>query len=233
MRGKLKLYCELPACWRITPAGAGKTGNSGCISSKNEDHPRRCGENLHRACYPKACAGSPPQVRGKPAFTSENGLYSRITPAGAGKTSVCGSTCIFSWDHPRRCGENHNSACRMHRPQGSPPQVRGKRKKELPVDLNPRITPAGAGKTHIIPMPTLDNQDHPRRCGENIIMDSPNLRNAGSPPQVRGKLRIHTEFTVKRRITPAGAGKTCSFLFVECVYKDHPRRCGENLLRTL
>ena len=30
----------------------------------------------------------------------------------------------------------------------------------------------------------------------------------GSPPQVRGKLWIHAEFTVKRRITPAGAGKT-------------------------
>ena len=53
---------------------------------------------------------------------------------------------------------------------GSPPQVRGK-----PVDLtdvndNDRITPAGAGKT--------------------AAMDVNVLAAAGSPPQVRGKLKF-------------------------------------------
>ena len=75
-------------------------------------------------------------------------------------------------------------------------------------------------------------KDHPRRCGENATKIHICLHPQGSPPQVRGKLGQNANGVPLIRITPAGAGKTCSFLFVECVYKDHPRRCGENTGRT-
>ncbi len=51
----------------------------------------------------------------------------------------------------------------------------------------------------------------------------------GSPPQVRGKRAdVHTD-NQYHRITPAGAGKTAPIATFLAVYKDHPRRCGENI----
>ena len=50
----------------------------------------------------------------------------------------------------------------------------------------------------------------------------------GSPPQVRGKLPSWFWVFLPFRITPAGAGKTFSFMKGKSIAKDHPRRCGEN-----
>ena len=52
----------------------------------------------------------------------------------------------------------------------------------------------------------------------------------GSPPQVRGKRNISASGYGFRRITPAGAGKTTYSANYQCASKDHPRRCGENVV---
>ena len=65
MRGKLKLYCEIPACWRITPADAGKTIMLAPALHTHQDHPRGCGENIIMDSPNLRNAGSPPRMRGK------------------------------------------------------------------------------------------------------------------------------------------------------------------------
>ena len=112
---------------RITPAGAGKTEPYLSIVPRLQDHPRRCGENLHRSKQRLKCM--------------------RITPAGAGKTK-----CFSRWfpepeDHPRRCGENRSIHPFHLQYLGSPPQVRGKHDETATLHTCTRITPAGAGKT--------------------------------------------------------------------------------------
>ena len=208
VRGKLERLHEDCAITGITPAGAGKTRRCCAHRPKFQDHPRRCGENgLDRRRDPSGI-GSPPQVRGKLlekiGIEKENG----ITPAGAGKTArkVHGTSCIK--DHPRRCGENARTAQDMRLWTGSPPQVRGKPERDCPDKDNPRITPAGAGKTVLCLCYRLSEQDHPRRCGENSLFMQNVFSFKGSPPQVRGKQRDYDGGRRKRRITPAGAGKT-------------------------
>ena len=71
---------------RITPAGAGKTELMQRALSANGDHPRRCGENHRRKSVLNTMIGSPPQVRGKQCICYDGADYTRITPAGAGKT---------------------------------------------------------------------------------------------------------------------------------------------------
>ena len=127
-------------------------------------------------------------MRGKQNLLTATYSENRITPAGAGKTSICAVRQTDTEDHPRRCGENLEYVGNACSETGSPPQVRGKRPTRS-RDYPPYgITPAGAGKTFNLPTQKTIYQDHPRRCGEN------------SPT---------TQTTISTtRITPAGAGKT-------------------------
>ena len=106
VRGKLLHRWAVCRTKRITPAGAGKTPYGATICPKLQDHPRRCGENVHHVRKLTFPAGSPPQVRGKPDRVLAKSEQIRITPAGAGKTFVFKHRFPPSKDHPRRCGEN-------------------------------------------------------------------------------------------------------------------------------
>ena len=116
---------------------------------------------------------------------------------------------------------------------GSPPQVRGKRYGTRTLSNAGGITPAGAGKTRIGGGVCPNAEDHPRRCGENIRSLKASGKRKGSPPQVRGKQETKIREARVQRITPAGAGKTAEVDANERAFRDHPRRCGENLQQRL
>ena len=187
MRGKLIGYENLNKPYRITPAGAGKTPAVYRRCRWTQDHPRRCGENLHMVTIGKQNPGSPPQVRGKHGMAVEYLANPGITPAGAGKTTGGNCGACVGQDHPRRCGENVCEVTTTEDVSGSPPQVRGKPPFRLRSCSRSRITPAGAGKTRLHNVFFLDSEDHPRRCGENCGAACTGFCTVGSPPQVRGK----------------------------------------------
>ncbi len=147
MRGKLTFAKNALGRFGITPAGAGKTRISCLRILLQKDHPRRCGENLHKETVWAAAQGSPPQVRGKRIESANVPPYDRITPAGAGKTNCPARRARLAVDHPRRCGENMIPPCRLCVNTGSPPQVRGKRDTDGQTADVTGITPADAGKT--------------------------------------------------------------------------------------
>ena len=188
VRGKLCFSGDDSCACRITPAGAGKTWHLWMKTAATEDHPRRCGENSLSRGVSNAILGSPPQVRGKQINSFINVIVLRITPAGAGKTRVRNPLAVRERDHPRRCGENQTTDRGKGQFAGSPPQVRGKRRKDTQPRFATGITPAGAGKTHRLS----------RSAWEKL----------GSPPQVRGKRGGTRRPNESDGITPAGAGKT-------------------------
>ena len=147
-------------------------------------------------------------MRGKLAVRPLGRHQERITPADAGKTAACMVLIFAGEDHPRGCGENMFVRSRPQGELGSPPQVRGKQDNPPTVLPEAGITPAGAGKTSICAVRQADTEDHPRRCGENLTTFPQSSASAGSPPQVRGKHPPHFNASRRRRITPAGAGKT-------------------------
>ena len=149
--------------------------------------PQVRGKRYRRIYNIKSGNGSPPQVRGKREVRTTPRVTLRITPAGAGKTFSPAVNYRNKKDPPRRCGENRQAATNKAAGAGSPPQVRGKQGACINQRRYQRITPAGAGKTHSLY--TFRNllQDHPRRCGENIIPQKIVFHIIGSPPQVRGK----------------------------------------------
>ena len=111
--------------------------------------------------------------------------------------------------------------------------MRGKLDYE-PVRVNEGgITPACAGKTSYNLVRVVIDKDHPRVCGENVLIYHGLFMFLGSPPRVRGKLSRKNTFTGIRRITPACAGKTMRHILHTIFSKDHPRVCGENCRKIL
>ena len=131
--------------------------------------------------------GSPPRVREKRVFLETVIIYSRITPACAGKTVVRLQKTLRDRDHPRVCGKNPPARSSSVCPLGSPPRVREKRIKSLTKRRRTGITPACAGKTAVVGCQLSPLRDHPRVCGKNFKKFVFMHLELGSPPRVREK----------------------------------------------
>ena len=167
-----------------------------------------CGENWRMATGCGSDRGSPPRVRGKPRGGQTVTATPGITPACAGKTRGRGLSPPPYWDHPRVCGENVKPEFRSYDAPGSPPRVRGKRRRTGRGFGGAGITPACAGKTKGLSAFLLLIWDHPRVCGENSSSGRMISVTRGSPPRVRGKPALHQFPHARYGITPACAGKT-------------------------
>ena len=112
---------------------------------------------------------------------------------------------------------------------GSPPHVRGK-DCDIPLPpLSVRITPACAGKSTTRHRTAAFYRDHPRMCGEKPLIYKHGTYGEGSPPHVRGKVRIGGTDYARGRITPACAGKSLFQPEPPQGRRDHPRMCGEKM----
>ena len=89
----------------ITPACAGKRIDMPSFILTYRDHPRMCGEKPVHRPFAGTGRGSPPHVRGKGWKYSACAVNGRITPACAGKSRPLSGFQLYSWDHPRMCGE--------------------------------------------------------------------------------------------------------------------------------
>ena len=107
-------------------------------------------------------------MRGKVSAAGDVTGVKRITPAYAGKRSNFLSASFGMGDHPRLCGEKSTEDTSDATNEGSPPPMRGKDKEWAKQGLLTRITPAYAGKRHLLNHSQADSQDHPRLCGEKL-----------------------------------------------------------------
>ena len=95
-----------------------------------------------------------------------------------------------------------------------------------------RITPACAGKRRRTFAPNVCQGDHPRVCGEKSKLFPVDDAVKGSPPRVRGKVKVGLFVGHSVRITPACAGKRQTGLTLMLWSGDHPCVCGEKALKS-
>ena len=147
-------------------------------------------------------------MRGKVHVNPKYRFKDRITPAHAGKRKATHSGARERADHPRTCGEKLRTYRVLMLTCGSPPHMRGKVDFAVYAVQSRRITPAHAGKS----MRTVKTyqlvKDHPRTCGEKLILRSTQYKADGSPPHMRGKAASSDCADNRARITPAHAGKS-------------------------
>ena len=151
--------------------------------------------------------GSPPRMRGKVAAAVPALFLRGITPACAGKSEKQVPFLPPYQDHPRVCGEKARTLIVQDEPQGSPPRMRGKAAFDTGHRQVEGITPAYAGKSSPGSAAGCHARDHPRVCGEKLLLCAQESHHLGSPPRVRGK-----------------ASTSCCHAGVP---GDHPRVCGE------
>ena len=212
MRGKAVGIVKSKSCARITPAYAGKSQSRGNAACVRKDHPRLCGEKLSDAVSSLLTLGSPPPMRGKDGFDYFNVKQIRITPAYAGKSIPA-------------------AECSSH-PLGSPPPMRGKVLCCGHAVHAGGITPAYAGKSPTCDFCGRGTWDHPRLCGEKKDIFNSSSSRLGSPPPMRGKAQVYIGAGVTERITPAYAGKSLRYSSKDIFNSDHPRLCGEKIIKS-
>ena len=135
----------------------------------------------------------------------------------------------FPEDHPRMCGEKSPlGPCGPVSP-GSPPRMRGKGNLKIALVLGVGITPAHAGKSYEFRACEVCYWDHPRTCGEKLLVRRSVGWRWGSPPHMRGKAATGLNAASSSRITPAHAGKSYIRPALLRPEWDHPRTCGEKI----
>ena len=81
----------------------------------------------------------------------------------------------------------------------------------------------------IVTKPTGLPEEHPRVCGENVVIASDRRAALGTSPRMRGKLLLRRYHQIEWRNIPAYAGKTMSPRPHQSGLAEHPRVCGETL----
>ena len=170
MRGKVNQYVHDELRLGITPACAGKRRQPVHRATPRQDHPRVCGEKFFLLCCCAILKGSPPRMRGKGLWLVADFVFLGITPAYAGKSGFGSSSSAECWDHPRVCGEKWRIRWKNTQTTGSPPRMRGKAMPRLFLFPFWRITPAYAGKRLCFERTDRPRRDHPRVCGEKLIV---------------------------------------------------------------
>ena len=190
-----------------------------------------CGERNHVMPRTWPGRGSSPRVRGTLRAHRRAPYESRIIPACAGNAFPAPAAPPYSTDHPRVCGERWRAAAVPVPAPGSSPRVRGTRRFQLRRRDSRRIIPACAGNASAASCSTRTGPDHPRVCGERTAPVSREAPVIGSSPRVRGTPLAARAEGRRHRIIPACAGNAGPTRVGPSSQADHPRVCGERVLR--
>ena len=90
-----------------------------------------------------------------------------ITPAYAGRTSICKCSGLLYRDHPRLCGKDSIQFIIILFSPGSPPLMREGHMDTVKLTDEGGITPAYAGRTKLSGLHVPAEWDHPRLCGKD------------------------------------------------------------------
>ena len=197
------------------------------------DHPRACGEQHGVAQTGLSHGGSSPRVRGTGSRGADSLRNRGIIPARAGNSARRAIRGAATRDHPRACGEQRVQAGRFRLSRGSSPRVRGTASNIHDKLLDAGIIPARAGNSRFTIRPRSLHRDHPRACGEQRLWHVPPHCRSGSSPRVRGTVLPVVVNAVVQGIIPARAGNSVGVPKALVSKRDHPRACGEQVVREL
>lgn len=231
MRGAQKRDASRVNTHRITPTYAGRTVTIGAVTASVSNHHHVCEEHIKYVYKSPSRLGTSPHMRRSPQNRTDDVRCSRIIPTYAGNTGGGIVPHVAARDHPCVCGEHEQYLIACSTVPGSPPRMQGALERVPRLPYTRRIIPAYAGSTYRGCQPIFLGE-HPRLCGEHMmlsssstfvigiplhirgarIMNHQNHMSAGASPRMRGALQSYQRQCSIDRIIPAYAGSTGSTL---------------------
>ena len=154
----------------IIPACAGNRPRKYMCVDPKWDHPRVCGEQVRYKSDDIQEEGSSPRVRGTVVAGTCIATLGGIIPACAGNSELRELQADRKRDHPRVCGEQMIASNLSGAKAGSSPRVRGTEILCIIAGRLIGIIPACAGNRHRIKLRGYNAWDHPRVCGEQLLI---------------------------------------------------------------
>ena len=111
---------------------------------------------------------------------------------------------------------------------GSSPRMRGTHIFRSISNDRTGIIPAYAGNTDCQAPRGACFRDHPRVCGEHVLLILGIIVKRGSSPRMRGTPKNRFSDSTPHGIIPAYAGNTAGSRLSYVSARDHPRVCGEH-----
>ena len=167
-------------------------------------------------------------MRGRRHAAAASAASSRNTPADAGTTGDVGPRCCHGSEHPRGCGDDRQPRPGRGWTGGTPPRMRGRRPGLDCGGAWGRNTPADAGTTRVPSGTPSGTPEHPRGCGDDVVVAGEGRLVAGTPPRMRGRRRESAAIAGERGNTPADAGTTTGYPPARRCRTEHPRGCGDD-----
>ena len=152
--------------------------------------------------------GSSPHMRGTQTCFYPQFHKAGIIPAHAGNTPARRMRVAVRGDHPRTCGEHRARSVLICAALGSSPHMRGTPCVGVDPHRDRRIIPAHAGNTYYDREYYAPLRDHPRTCGEHVIIIIKRDVYEGSSPHMRGTQHVEGDDGHAGGIIPAHAGNT-------------------------
>ena len=159
--------------------------------------------------------------------TSWSGSSPRVQGAGPEGRQVQGLPGVI----PAYAGSRSASRPRPSTAGGSSPRVRGAVCVGMSAVTDVGIIPARAENSRYHHATKATYGDHPRACGEQQLDGITAKDVEGSSPRVRGAAGTHRLLLREAGIIPARAGSSRRRCMCPRRPWDHPRACGEQLLR--
>ena len=213
---------------RNTPTGVGKTRVPPGLSTRQQKHPHRRGEDRLRGSHVLPCPETPPQAWGRLTSYPSCPCCRGNTPTGVGKTRPARVQPRGESKHPHRRGEDKASGWIIWRSRETPPQAWGRLQEELADAVIRRNTPTGVGKTSCASLIQKPVKKHPHRRGEDPGPVSPPQMTQETPPQAWGRPTGLMVMSAHSRNTPTGVGKTNRIDGNVGPFEKHPHRRGED-----
>ena len=168
-RGAQRQRPRLPRLRGLIPAGAGRTSPLGRRPSGPGAHPRWRGAHAIAGNIWTMAAGSSPLARGALRRGDHGQVCGGLIPAGAGRTGSTARPGRSRWAHPRWRGAHRSRILRKVARMGSSPLARGARGRLHRPRREPRLIPAGAGRTARTGRPPTACAAHPRWRGAHLM----------------------------------------------------------------
>ena len=136
---------------------------------------------------------------------------------------------LFRSVPPRACGDSQFNAFFSSELNGSPPRVRGQRKRKPGVSPLRRFTPARAGTARPSRRARSTSTVHPRACGDSEQRNREAGAIIGSPPRVRGQRHRYRPAWTRAPVHPRACGDSDSSIAAcLCPAGSPPRVRGQH-----